>query len=163
MNKRQRKSCHPINRNLSQRFPASTKIDYRTDQSAVEEPEHRMVELVISDSPVVDIVGQADDKTVSERKRRNFNQWDRAASDQVAEQSDMQFKSRCCGVGRRLTAREQMANFLEQIKADAHERLSICGNFHGHGCLIAFVDETVSGRTFEGEAISIDRNLRVFI
>ena len=96
---------------MRQSFPAAENLQQRAERGPVKKAKHRVVELVVADADVIHIVRQADDETTGFRHRRNFDQRNRLADDQVAEQGDVDFKRGQRRVFRRLAHGEQVADF----------------------------------------------------
>src|SRR5207245_2584972 len=107
----------------------------------VKKSEHGVIAFVITDSDVIHVMSQASDEVVAIRNRRNLHQRNRATEDHIAKQGDMYFQSRCCSMRLRLADSEQMANFIKQIKPDAHRFPVPEADFDRNGSICFLVQE----------------------
>ena len=77
---------------------------------------------MVSEQGVINIMGQTCDKTITVRSRRNFDQSDPSAKDQITQERDVQFNRWNPSIGLRLAQGKQITNFGKQVIPDAIKR-----------------------------------------
>ena len=118
---------------------------------------------MVPDADVIHVMGQTGDEFEAFGHRRNLNQRNRSAKDQIAQKGDVNFQRGNFRVGFGLAARQKMADFQEQIISDTDNHLAVHSEFHHCRFTGSFIFQRGISGMAKCKTASVNRNLFAFV